>query len=79
MTMSAPDLKRITIRPDECHGRPCIRGMRIRVVDVLEMLANGVPEALILADYPDLETDDIRACLAYAVAQLGHPVVVAAE
>ena len=72
-------LKRITIRAEQCHGRPCIRGMRIRVVDILEMLANGIEETEILQDFPDLERDDIRACLAYAVAQLGHPVVVAAE
>jgi uncharacterized protein (DUF433 family) len=72
-------LSRITIRPDQCHGRPCIRGMRIRVVDILEMLSNGIKEEEILQDFPDLEPDDIRACLAYAVAQLGHPVVIAAE
>lgn len=53
--------------------------MRIRVVDILEMLAHGASEDEILADFPDLERDDIRAALAYAVAQLGHPVVVAAE
>jgi uncharacterized protein (DUF433 family) len=70
---------RITISPDQCHGRPCIRGMRIRVVDVLEMLANGIREEEILADFPDLEAEDVRACLAYAVTQLGHPVVMAAE
>ena len=70
---------RITINPDQCHGRPCVRGMRIRVVDVLEMLADGIGEAEILQDFPDLEVDDIRAGLAYAVAQLGHPVVMAAE
>jgi uncharacterized protein (DUF433 family) len=72
-------LDRITIRPEQCHGRPCIRGMRIRVVDVLEMLASGASEAEILTDIPDLEPDDIRACLAYAVSQLGHPVIVAAK
>jgi len=72
-------LSRITIRADQCHGRPCIRGMRIRVVDILEMPANGVHEDEILRDFPDLERDDIRASLAYAVAQLGHPVVIAAE
>ena len=77
--MSKDLLARITIRPEQCHGRPCIRGMRIRVVDVLEMLANGAKEDEILADFPDLERDDIRACLAYAVTQLGHPVIVAAE
>jgi uncharacterized protein (DUF433 family) len=69
---------RITISPDQCHGAPCIRGMRIRVVDVLEMLAEGIGEDEILGDFPDLERDDIRACLAYAAAQLGHPVIVAA-
>ena len=79
VAMSADPLSRITMRAEQCHGRPCIRGIRIRVVDVLEMLANGSGEDEILADFPDLERDDIRACLAYAVAQLGHPVVVAAE
>jgi len=53
--------------------------MRIRVVDILEMLSNGISEHEILSDFPDLEREDIRACLAYAVAQLGHPVVIAAE
>ena len=72
-------LARIRIRPEQCHGRPCIRGMRIRVVDILEMLAAGAGEDEILADFPDLERDDIRAALAYAVTQLGHPVVAAAE
>jgi uncharacterized protein (DUF433 family) len=80
LSAMSPDFTtRITIRPDQCHGRPCIRGMRIRVVDVLEMLANGIGEREILEDFPDLEEQDIRACLAYAVAQLGHPVVAAAE
>jgi len=77
--MGSDLMARITINAAQCHGRPCIRGMRIRVVDVLEMLANGIGEAEILADFPDLEVEDIRACLAYAVAQLGHPVVMAAE
>jgi len=77
--MSQDLLARITIRPEQCHGRPCIRGMRIRVVDVLGMLASGAPEAEILEDFPDLEPEDIRACLAYAVTQLGHPVIIAAE
>ena len=72
-------LARITINADQCHGRPCIRGMRIRVIDILEMLAAGAAEDEILADFPDLERDDIRASLAYAVTQLGHPVLVAAE
>lgn len=57
---------RITFDPAKCGGKPCIRGMRIRVSDVLEMLANGVAESEILADFPDLEPDDIRACLHFA-------------
>lgn len=72
-------LSRITIRPEQCHGWPCIRGMRIRVADILEMLANGVTEKEILKDFPDLEPGDIRASLAYAASLTGHPVVNAAE
>jgi uncharacterized protein (DUF433 family) len=72
-------LKRITIRADQCHGQPCIRGMRIRVIDVLEMLAGSMSHAEILADYPYLEEDDIRASLAYAAQEMNHPVVTAAE
>ena len=72
-------LDRITIDPDQCGGRPCIRGMRIRVRDVLDMLAGGASAETILKDFPYLEADDIRASIAYAAAQLDHPVVVAAE
>jgi uncharacterized protein (DUF433 family) len=72
-------LERITIRPEQCHGQPCIRGMRIRVIDTLEMLAGGMTHAEILADYPDLEEDDIRASLAYAAQEMNHPVITAAE
>ena len=57
---------RITYNAQQCGGKPCIRGMRIRVSDVLEMLANGVAESEILADFPDLEPEDIRACLRFA-------------
>ena len=71
-------LDRITFDPEQCSGRPCIRGMRIRVKDVLEMLAGGASEAQILHDFPDLETDDIRACLQYASAQVNHAVLQAA-
>jgi len=53
--------------------------MRIRVADILEMLAAGTSEAEILVDFPDLQADDIRACLAYAATLTGHPVVIAAE
>ena len=60
-------MDRITINPEQCGGRPCIRGMRIRVKDVLDMLAGGATGDEILADYPDLEAEDIRACLAHPV------------
>jgi uncharacterized protein (DUF433 family) len=70
-------LSRITIRKDQAHGRPCIRGLRMRVSDILEMLAGGMTHAEILADHPYLEPDDIRACLVYAARALDHPVVAA--
>jgi uncharacterized protein (DUF433 family) len=60
--------ERITIEPGKCGGRPCIRGMRIRVTDVLGMLAAGMSRAEILADFPYLEADDITACLSYAAS-----------
>ncbi len=72
-------LERITFNPNQCGGRPCIRGMRIRVKDVLDLVAAGVPESEILADFPDLEADDIKASLEYAAAQLDHPVLVASR
>jgi len=71
-------MERITFNPNQCGGRPCIRGMRIRVKDVLDLLAAKVSEAEILADYPDLEAEDIQACLEYAAAQLDHPVLTLA-
>jgi uncharacterized protein (DUF433 family) len=71
-------LDRITIDSDKCGGRPCVRGLRMRVIDVLEMLAAGETSASILSFHPDLEEDDIRACLAYAVRELDHPVLVSA-
>jgi uncharacterized protein (DUF433 family) len=57
---------RITIEPGKRSGKPCIRGLRITVTDVLEYLASGMSEGEILADFPDLCVDDIRACLAFA-------------
>ena len=73
----SPMNKRITFNPNQCGGRPCIRGMRIRVKDVLDLLAAGVPEKEILEDYPYLEAGDIAACLEYAAAEADHPVLVA--
>jgi uncharacterized protein (DUF433 family) len=71
-------LQRITIEPGKCGGKPCIRGMRIRVVDILEMIANGMTNDEILRDFPYLEPDDLRAAVAFAAAQMGGTVVVAA-
>jgi len=56
----------VTIEPGKRGGKPCIRGLRITVYDVLEYLASGMSEREILADFPDLTSDDIRACLAFA-------------
>jgi len=68
-------LDRITIEPGKCGGRPCIRGMRIRVKDVLEMLAARVPEKEILEDFPYLEPADIDASLHYVAVQSDHPIL----
>ncbi len=75
--MNQAQLNRITFNPNQCGGRPCIRGMRIRVKDVLEMLAAGATQQEILADYPYLESDDVRACLESAALQADHGVVIA--
>ena len=56
----------ITLEPGKCGGKPCVRGLRIRVSDVLDYLASGMTPEQILADFPDLTADDIRACLAFA-------------
>lgn len=68
-------LNRITVDLEQCSGHPCIRGMRIRVKDVLDMLAGGASETQILENFPDLEATDIRACLQYASAQVNHTVL----
>ena len=70
-------MERITINSERCGGRPCIRGMRIRVVDVLDLLAAGLTPQQILEELPDLEMDDIKAAIHYAARRLDHPVVVA--
>ncbi len=63
-------LSRITIDPNICHGKPTIRGLRYPVETMLELLSSGMTQDEILADYPDLETDDLRACIAYAARVL---------
>lgn len=68
---------RITVDPEQCGGRPCIRGMRIRVVDVLDLLANGLSHQEILDEMPDLAADDIVACLRFARQRVDHPVLAA--
>jgi uncharacterized protein (DUF433 family) len=70
-------LERITVDPKQCGGRPCIRGLRVRVIDVLQLLAAGETPAQILAAHPYLEADDIPACLIYAARQLDHPTIAA--
>lgn len=69
------NLSRITTSPDVCGGRPCIRGLRIRVKDVLDLLASGATQAEILEDYSYLEAEDIAACLEFAARQNDHPVL----
>ncbi len=66
---------RITVDPNQCGGRPCLRGLRIRVVDVLNLLAAGADRDEILADFPLLEAGDIIASLEYAARQTDHPVL----
>jgi uncharacterized protein (DUF433 family) len=68
---------RITVNPEQCGGRPCIRGLRIRVVDVLDLLASGLTAEQVLDELPDLEPEDILACLRYASSRLDHPVLAA--
>jgi len=65
-------LKRITVNPDIFGGKPIVRGMRISVELILSLLAQGETPETILADYPTLEADDLRACLAYAHAVIAH-------
>ena len=68
---------RITVDPEQCGGRPCIRGMRIRVAEVLDLLAAGLTPVEVLAELSDLEPDDIPASLQYASRSIDHPVLAA--
>jgi uncharacterized protein (DUF433 family) len=70
-------LARITSEPGKLGGRPCLRGLRIRVSDVLDLLAAGLSHEQILAELPDLEPDDIKAALAFAAKRVDHPLIAA--
>ncbi len=75
MTQNLSD--RITVNPKQCGGRPCVRGMRIRVTDVLDLFAAGLSAEQILEEMPDLEREDLQAVLQYAARKIDHPVLVA--
>ena len=70
-------MDRITINPEQCGGRPCIRGMRIRVIDVLDLFAAGLSAEQILEEMPDLEAEDLQSALQYAAHRLDHPIIAA--
>lgn len=70
-------LARITSEPGKLGGRPCLRGLRIRVSDVLDLLAAGLSPAQVLAELPDLEPDDVKAALAFAAKSVDHPLIAA--
>ncbi len=69
--------ERITVNPKQCGGKPCIRGMRIRVVDVLDLLSNGLSVEDILKEFPKLEREDVLASIKYARDQMDHAVLAA--
>lgn len=68
-------LNRITVNPAQCGGRPCIRGKRLRVSDILDLLGVGATPEELLQDYPFLEREDISAALLYAARQTDHVVL----
>lgn len=69
--------QRITSNPEQCGGRPCIRGMRIRVTDILDLLATGLTQEQVLEELPDLEPQDIEASLKFASNRLDHAIIAA--
>jgi uncharacterized protein (DUF433 family) len=69
------ETQRVTVDPNQCGGRRCLRSLRIRIKDLLDLLAAGASREEILADYPLLETEDITAALEYAAHQSDHPVL----
>lgn len=70
--------ERVTVNPKQCGGRPCVRGMRIRVSDVLDLYAAGLSSEQILEEMPDLEAEDLQACLQYASHRINHAILIAA-
>ena len=68
---------RITVNPAQCGGRPCIRGMRIRVTDIIDLLASGLNKEQIIEELPDIEPEDIEAALRYVSRKFDHPVIAA--
>jgi uncharacterized protein (DUF433 family) len=77
--MTLADHPRISVDPAVCGGRPTVAGTRMRVTDILEMLASGANEEEIVRDFPYIKVEDIRACLAYAAGAADHPIATAAE
>ncbi len=71
-------LSRITFNIEQNNGKPCIRHMRIRVSDILSLMANGLSSIEILEEMPDLEIEDIQACLLFAISRIDHPILKAA-
>lgn len=69
--------ERITTNPGQCGGRPCVREMRIRVADVLDPLAAGLTQEQVLEELPDLEAEDVVACLRFASGRVDHPILAA--
>ena len=68
-------IERITVDPAVCGGRPCVRGLRIRIKDILDLLAAGATREEVLDDYPYLESEDVTAVLEFAALQSDHPVL----
>ncbi len=77
--MTITGFPRISVDAGICGGRPVVAGTRLRVTDILDMLASGASEAEIVGDYPYVKSADVRACLAYAASMADHPIVIAAE
>lgn len=70
-------MERITFNPSQCGGRPCIRNMRIRVSDVLDLLATGLTTQQVIEELPDLEVADVKAAIAFASQQVDHSMLAA--